>query len=44
MHSEKTDEYFQQVFEDVQVRNEVKDRAVQPGDPFHVSDPNILSW
>lgn len=44
VHTEKTDEYFQEVYEGVQIGNEVKDRFVQPGDPFHVSDPNIPSW
>lgn len=44
VHTEKTEEYFQEAYDGVQVKNEVKTHVVQRGDPFFVSDPNIPSW
>lgn len=43
VHTEKTEEYFQEVYETMKESQKIQD-ITQPGDPLHVSDPTIGTW
>lgn len=44
-HKEKTEQFFEEVYDTVQEKEVIKEMIqLQPDDPLYVADPNIPSW